>query len=176
VGAKTEQLLKQIGLTSVGDVQKVEADSVRKSLGASGLWIWEVANGIENEPMKERALQSVSTERTLQEDSQDWAVIEGTITSLASELGERVQSAHVVFRKVGIKVRFRGFETHTREVKLATYSNDKDTILREALTLLRAFQYKRLPVRLVGLRLSDIRSEAPDQTTISYWMEKKGEG
>jgi DNA polymerase IV (archaeal DinB-like DNA polymerase) len=176
VGVKTEQQLKEMGVTKVGDVQRLEADVVRRRLGATGIWIWEVANGMENEPVKERELQSVSTERTLQEDSQDWSVIEGTVADLASELGDRALSAHIVFRKVGIKVRFRGFETHTREVKLATYSNDKDTILREARSLLKSFQYKKVPVRLVGLRLSDVRREAPDQTTISFWVEKKEEG
>jgi DNA polymerase IV (DinB-like DNA polymerase) len=171
VGVKTELLLKEIGIAKVGDLQKLEVDLVKKRLGGSGLWIWDVANGLENEPVKEHELKSFSTERTLEQDSKDWAVIEGIVSELASELGDRVRSAHIVFRKVGIKVRFRGFETHTREARLATYSNDKDTILREARSLLRAFQDKKLPVRLVGLKVSEVRREAADQTSISVWID-----
>jgi DNA polymerase IV (archaeal DinB-like DNA polymerase) len=171
VGVKTELLLKDIGITKVGDLQKLEVDLVKKRLGGSGLWIWDVANGLENEPVREHELKSFSTERTLEEDSQDWSVIEQIVAELASELGDRVRSAHIVFRKVGIKVRFRGFETHTREARLATYSNDKDIMLREARSLLRAFQDKKLAVRLVGLKVSEIKREAADQTSISVWMK-----
>jgi DNA polymerase IV (archaeal DinB-like DNA polymerase) len=170
VGVKTELLLKDMGITKVGDLQGLEVDVVKKRLGGSGLWIWDVANGLENEPVKEHELKSFSTERTLEEDSQDWAAIEAIVSELASELGDRVQSAHIVFRKVGVKVRFRGFETHTRETRLATYSNDRDAILREARSLLRAFQDKKLPVRLVGLKVSEVKREAADQTSISVWM------
>ena len=171
VGVKTELLLKDIGITKVGDLQKLEVDLVKKRLGGSGLWIWDVANGLENEPVREHELKSFSTERTLEEDSQDWSLIEQIVAELASELGDRVRSAHIVFRKVGIKVRFRGFETHTREARLATYSNDKDIMLREARSLLRAFQDKKLAVRLVGLKVSEIKREAADQTSISVWMK-----
>ncbi len=176
VGVKTEILLKDMGVSKVGDLQGLEADLVRRRLGASGLWIWEVANGLENEPVREHELKSFSTERTLDEDSQDWSLVEGIVERLASELGERVESTHLVFRKVGIKVRFRGFETHTREARLATYTNDKETILREARSLLRTFQGKKLPVRLVGLKVSEVRREPADQTSISVWVEKKEEG
>jgi DNA polymerase IV (archaeal DinB-like DNA polymerase) len=176
VGVKTEQLLKDLGVTRVGDLQRLEADILKKRLGAMGLWIWEVANGLENEPVREHELKSFSTERTLDEDSQDWSVIEEVMGNLASELWERAQSAHLVFRKVGVKVRFRGFETHTREVRLPTYANDKETILREARDLLKSFQIRNLPVRLVGLRLSEVKKEASDQTSISFWIEKKEEG
>jgi nucleotidyltransferase/DNA polymerase involved in DNA repair len=82
----------------------------------------------------------------------------------------------MVFRKVGIKVRFRGFETHTREARLPKYSGDPETILKEARALLRAFQEKKVPVRLVGLKVSEVKSEPADQTSISVWIEKKAEG
>jgi DNA polymerase IV (archaeal DinB-like DNA polymerase) len=176
VGVKTEILLKDLGIAKVGDLQALDSDLVKRRLGGSGLWIWAVANGLEDEPVKEHELKSLSTERTLEEDSQDWAVVEGIVEGLASELGERVRSAHMVFRKVGIKVRFRGFETHTREARLPTYSNDAEAILREARSLLRVFQEKKAPVRLVGLKVSEVRREPADQTSMSVWIEKKEEG
>ena len=176
VGVKTEQVLKDLGVAKVGDLQKLEFETVKRRLGGSGLWIWEVANGLENEPVKEHELKSFSTERTLDEDSQDWALVEGMIADLAGELGDRVQAAHMLFRKVGVKVRFRGFETHTREAMLPTYSSDKAALLREARTLLRSFQQKKVPLRLVGLKVSELRREAADQTRIYEWVEKKIEG
>jgi DNA polymerase IV (DinB-like DNA polymerase) len=176
VGVKTELLLRDLGIAKVGDLQALDGDVVKRRLGGSGLWIWEVANGLEDEPVREHELKSFSTERTLEEDSQDRAVVDEIIAGLASELGERVRSSHMVFRKVGIKIRFRGFETHTREARLPTYSGDTETILKEARSLMRSFQEKKVPVRLVGLKVSEVKSEPADQTSISVWIEKKAEG
>lgn len=176
VGVKTEQSLSEIGVSIVGDLQKLEPGFVKKRLGASGLWIWEVANGLENEPVREHGLKSISTERTLAQDSQDWKEIESILEGLASELSDRMQVAHMLSRRVGIKVRFRGFETHTREARLATYSNDRAIILKAARSLMRTFQNSEQPVRLVGLRLSELRREPADQTSIALWIEKKEEG
>ena len=69
-----------------------------------------------------------------------------------------------------------GFETHTREARLPKYSSDRETILKEARSLLRPFQEKKVPVRLVGLKVSEVKSEPADQTSISVWIEKKAEG
>ena len=176
VGVKTEIILKEMGISKIADLQVVDADVMKRKLGRTGVWLWEVGNGVEKDSVREHELKSLSTERTFEEDTHDWVAVEELITNLASELATRGESAHIVFRKVGIKIRFRGFETHTREARLATYSNDRKVVEREALTLLREFREKKLPVRLVGLRISELKSETADQSSMTTWIEKKGEG
>jgi DNA polymerase IV (archaeal DinB-like DNA polymerase) len=176
VGMKTELALKELGVSKVADLQKLDADKLKRRLGTSGVWLWEVANGLEDEPVREHELKSLSTERTMEEDTDNWHLIDALVSELASELANRAQSAHVTFRRVGIKVRFRGFETHTREIKLATFSNDGAVIARESRSLIREFQGKKLPVRLVGLRISELRGEIADQTSMTAWIEKKEDG
>jgi len=176
VGMKTELALKEIGVSKVGDLQSLEIDFVKRRLGTSGVWLWQVANGLEDEPVREHELKSLSTERTFEEDTDNWKMVDELVTELASELASRAQAAHVIFRKTGIKVRFRGFETHTRETRLATFSNDGSVIARESRLLLREFQGKKLPVRLIGLKISELRGEMADQTNMTSWMEKKEEG
>jgi DNA polymerase IV (archaeal DinB-like DNA polymerase) len=176
VGVKTELILKEMGISKIADLQAVDVDVMKRRLGRSGVWLWEVGNGVEKEPVRQHELRSLSTERTFEKDTQEWVAVEELITELASELASRGQSAHIVFRKVGIKIRFRGFETHTREARLATHSNDRNVLEREALTLLHEFREKKLPVRLVGLRISELKSETADQSSMTNWIEKKGEG
>jgi DNA polymerase IV (DinB-like DNA polymerase) len=176
VGLKTELALKDLGVSKVGDLQATEIDLVKRQLGTSGVWLWEVANGLEDEPVREHELKSLSTERTFEEDTDNWNLVEELVGELSSELAGRAQMSHVTFRKVGIKVRFSGFETHTRETRLATYTMDGSVIARESRSMLREFQGKKLPVRLVGLKISDLRGESADQTSMTAWMEKNGEG
>ena len=178
VGTKTELALKELGVSRVGDLQNLDVDHVKRRLGASGAWLWAVANGVESEEVREHELKSLSTERTFQQDTEDWGEVEAAVSEQASELASRVQLAHIIFRKVGVKIRFRGFETHTREARLPTFSNDVAIIEREARALLHEFQNRKekLPVRLVGLRVSELRAEPANQTSMTAWMEKKGEG
>jgi DNA polymerase IV (archaeal DinB-like DNA polymerase) len=178
VGMKTELALKDLGVSKVGDLQTLDVDFVKRRLGTSGVWLWKVANGLEDEPVREHELKSLSTERTFEEDTDNWKLVDELVTELASELANRAQLVHVIFRRVGIKVRFRGFETHTRETKLATFSNDGSIIARECRSMLREFQGKKLPVRLVGLKVSELRRESADQTSMTAWMdgEKRREG
>jgi DNA polymerase IV (DinB-like DNA polymerase) len=176
VGVKTEIALRELGISKVGDLQAMDANSLKKLFGESGVWLWQVANGIEGESVREHELKSLSTERTFEEDTENWTVIDEQVAELSSELVSRAQSAHVVFRKVGIKIRFRGFETHTRETRLATFSSDANVVLREARGLLHEFQGKNQRVRLIGVKVSEIRGESADQTSMNVWLEKKEEG
>ena len=77
VGAKTEPILKGLGVTKVSDLQSMEVDVVKRHLGRSGTWIWEVANAMERDEVKEHELKSLSTERTFQEDTEDWGAMRG---------------------------------------------------------------------------------------------------
>jgi DNA polymerase IV (DinB-like DNA polymerase) len=178
VGEKTEQILKEKGVARVGDLQRMELDAVKRLLGRSGVWLWEVANGLEREDVKEHALKSLSTERTFYEDG-GWDAVERAVDELAGELVGRAKGAGITFRRVGVKIRFRGagrFETHTKETRLPAHSNSETLMKEEALSLIRTFRNRKEPVRLVGVRVSELGRDAAPQSEMTSWMEKKGEG
>jgi DNA polymerase IV (DinB-like DNA polymerase) len=178
VGAKTEQVLKEKGVTKVGDLQRMELGVVKRLLGRSGVWLWEVANGVEREEVREHALKSLSTERTFYEDA-GWDAVERAVGELAGELAERAKGSGITFRRVGVKIRFRAagrFETHTKENRLAAHSSSETLMKEEALSLLRSFRGRKDPVRLVGVRVSELGRDLAAQSEMTSWMEKKGDG
>jgi DNA polymerase IV (DinB-like DNA polymerase) len=175
VGAKTELVLKEKGVATVGDLQRLELDVVKRLLGRSGVWLWEVANGVEREEVREHPLKSLSTERTFYEDAEGWDAVERVVEELAGELAGRARGAGITFRRVGVKIRFRGFETHTKETRLPAHSNSETLITQEALSLLRSFRGRKERVRLVGVRVSELGRELAIQTEMTSWMEKKAD-
>ncbi len=175
VGVKTEAALKEKGVSTVGALSRMELDAVKRLLGRSGVWLWEVANGLEREDVREHALKSLSTERTFYEDGA-WDAVELAVGELAGELAGRAKGAGITFRRVGVKIRFRGFETHTKETKLPAHTTSEDLLRQEALLLIRTFRQAKKPVRLVGVRVSDLGRDLAAQTEMTSWMEKKGEG
>jgi DNA polymerase IV (archaeal DinB-like DNA polymerase) len=174
VGAKTESVLAGKGIATVGDLQRLGLDVVKRLLGRSGVWLWEVANGVENEEVREHAVKSVSTERTFYEDTGEWEAVERAVEELVVELAGRVKGSCMTFRRVGIKIRFRGFETHTKETRLPAHSNSGVLIKQEALSLLRSFRGRKEPVRLVGVKVSELGRELASQSEITAWMEHVG--
>jgi len=171
VGRKTELLLQSLGITTIGDLQKGDEVQLGRSLGKAARWLVQVANGVEREEIREQPSRSLSTERTLEEDTTDWDVIEQMVGAMAEELASRAVDARLSFKSVGIKIRFRGFETHTRETRLVASTQDKGVIRREALLLLSRFSSGKKKVRLVGVRISGLRMMSTKQASIENWLK-----
>jgi DNA polymerase-4 len=68
------------------------------------------------------------------------------------------------FRTVGLKIRFTGFETYTREKTLRFSSTDKAPIVTTIQELVEEFRSHPKKVRLVGVRLSGLAERAGHST------------
>jgi DNA polymerase IV (archaeal DinB-like DNA polymerase) len=71
----------------------------------------------------------------------------------------------------GIKIRFRGFETHTREKSLTSHT-DSESLLREtAGALLDEFEEEGRPVRLVGVRVADLQRASAGPSRLDDYLK-----
>jgi len=87
----------------------------------------------------------------------------------ASELLRRVKSAGYSYRVVGIKIRFQGFETHTREKTLVSHTDSEGPLLEAVGKLLDEFEARGKPVRLVGVRVADIQRSTSGPSKLDDW-------
>jgi len=157
VGPKTKEFLDSIGVKIIGDLQALPGKDLVKHFGKTGVWLWGVAHGLEEIPVRERTLmKSLSAEHTFERDVQDRSQVSLKLSELASKLHHRLQSARYQYRVVGIKIRFTHFQTYTRENTLPNYTQDKATILSEARSLLKEFEGNGREVRLIGVHVSDL--------------------
>ncbi|MDG6956343.1 MAG: DNA polymerase IV, partial [Nitrososphaerota archaeon] len=85
------------------------------------------------------------------------------------ELMRRVKSAGYSYRVAGIKIRFRGFETHTRERTLVSHTDSEGPLLENIDRLLDEFETKGKPVRLVGVRVADIQRSSSGPSRLDDW-------
>jgi DNA polymerase-4 len=67
---------------------------------------------------------------------------------------------------VTLKIRFTGFETHTRQHSLGRATHDERVILREAWRLFLRGGLPRRPVRLIGVGLSRWGEGGPAQAEL----------
>jgi nucleotidyltransferase/DNA polymerase involved in DNA repair len=114
----------------------------------------------------------MSTESTFGEDVADWETVKRAADELSTELAQRVNQSGLSFKKVALKIRFKGFETHTKEASLPSYATGEAVIRREIGILLENFKGYNRSVRLIGVRVSDLKS-AKDQARITAWTEQE---
>ncbi len=142
IGIKTSQILKEMGIKTIGQLAKCDVQKLIATFGKkNGLWMWLVANGEENEPVlpKEENL-SLSTERTLQMPTKDKGVIlEYLVNELVDDVYGRVKRRGYEFKTVGIKIMKTDFTVETRETTFPTYQNSKESIVAALEPLLGKF-------------------------------------
>jgi DNA polymerase IV (archaeal DinB-like DNA polymerase) len=172
VGAKTQEFLKEKGIESVGQLQKVDGKQLLTWFGKNGVWLWGVVHGQENIEVKEQELpKSLSVERTFREDVSDFAEVRKEAADASSELFRRLKTAHLAYRVGGIKIRFKGFETHTREKTLTTHSESEELLQGTVSSLLGEFEGRGQPVRLVGIRVADLKPATSETSSLDAWSE-----
>ena len=172
VGPKTQAFLKEKGIATVGELQKVSGQELLKWFGKTGVWLWGVIQAEERLAVFERdMLKSMSVERTFDEDVEDFEHVYAQVDLETRELAERVRDANVKFKVAGIKIRFKGFQTFTRETTLTGFTDSEEALRHEARVLLKEFEAKKRPVRLVGVRVSHLKREKAELTRLDEWTE-----
>nr|WP_321226328.1 DNA polymerase IV [uncultured Psychroserpens sp.] len=158
VGEKTYQILRNLGVDTVSVVQQMPVEMMMSVLGANGMTIWKRAHGIDNSPLipfHER--KSISTERTFNKDTIDTSQLRTTIFAMAENLAFQLRRANKLAGTLSIKIRYSDFNTYSKQIKM-TYSSADHVIIPTALELFEKLYNRRLLVRLVGVKMTDIVS------------------
>ena len=77
IGLKTNQILKEMRIKTIGQLAKCNVQDLIEKFGKkNGLWMWYIANGKDNEPVSPREDSlSISTEKTLLQPFKDKKII-----------------------------------------------------------------------------------------------------
>jgi len=172
IGRKTQEFLKERGIETVGQLQGVPGKQLVSWFGKNGVWLWGVIHGQESTEVKQQELpKSLSVERTFKQDLDDFRRVRDEAVDAAAELIRRVKQARLAYRTGGVKIRFAGFETHTREKTLVDRT-DSEEILRGVVdSLLAEFESRGKPVRLVGVRVSDLERVETGAAVLDDWLK-----
>jgi len=171
VGKVTQKMLSEkFHVETIADLQKVRMDDLKDKLGRSSSWLLNASKGIDDSEVVESwDPVSISSETTFQEDEGDYSKVKKVMDEVAKDVFSRVDSDRYFFRNVGIKIRFTGFETHTRSRSLSASSSSFEILLRECEKMLSEFYDSQKKVRLIGVRVSSLSKMEENQTTLMDW-------
>lgn len=156
VGAKTDERLKQLGITTIQGLREVPVELLQKVFGKSGVSLWEKAHGIDNslvEPYSER--KSISSEMTFNKDTIDIKMLDEVIAGMVEEVCFQLRKEGKVAGCVVIKLRYSNFDTHTVQQKISLTAFDHQ-IVSIAKELFKKLYEKRMLIRLIGVKLTEL--------------------
>ncbi|MBT4412878.1 MAG: DNA polymerase IV, partial [Polaribacter sp.] len=139
-------------------IQEMPVEMLVSVLGLNGRTIWKRANGIDNPPLipfHER--KSISTERTFNKDTIDMKKLSETIFAMAENLAYQLRKGDKLTGTLSVKIRYSDFNTYSKQIKIP-YTSADHIIIPKVLELFKKLYQRRLLIRLVGVKVSDIVS------------------
>ena len=166
IGKKTGKTLKSMGIETIRNLRTYDVRKLVSGFGKWGHQMHDLACGIDESEVKEDfTVKSVGRELTFDEDTSDPGVILDSIDALAGETIAALIETGYLFRTVSVKVRFEDFDTHTRARSIGFMSSDLKLVADILKELVSEFIGEK-KIRLIGVRLSNLRKADTRQTSI----------
>lgn len=124
--------------------------------GKTGPLLWQRANGIDHtpvEPYSER--KSISTETTFESDTIDVKMLRAKMLKMVEELGFSLRKENFLTGCITVKLRYSNFDTQTKQCSFL-YTSSDEFLMDKVTDLFDKLYNKRMLVRLIGVRLSDL--------------------
>ena len=157
LGPATERALTALGIRTLGELAALPLEVVQRRIGnVHGRSVWERAQGIDTSPVTVPGRpHSVSREETFSRDISAIDVLISRIAELSADVAARLRDGGWTARTVTIKLRYRDFETLTRQHSLPS-PTQSDVHVRDAAQALFETAWSGAPVRLLGVGVSGL--------------------
>ena len=158
VGSKSYHLLRSMGVSTIHTLSLIPPEMLVQVMGKNGLVIWKKANGIDPTPVVPYSEQkSISTERTFEHDTIDLYKLRSTLISMVEKIAFELRTKQKLTGCVTVKIRYTNFDTHTLQKRLS-YTAFDHVLIKTALELFGRLYQRRMLIRLVGVRFSQLIS------------------
>lgn len=172
VGEHTHEILKAMGIFTIKDISEKTPEELEERLGKWGTDLWNKSQGIHNgEVSQYHEAKSVSCENTFDENKTDMVFLMSELVRMVERISFELREDEKVAGCVAVKIRYPDFETTSRQTTIP-YTCADDEIIPVAKELFKKLYRKGEPVRLLGVRLSELTNEAI-QTNLFDDVERK---
>lgn len=160
VGEHTFELLKEMGIHTIQQLSETPIAILEKRLGKYGADLWKKSQGIHHgqvHPYHEA--KSISTENTFEENKTDLDFLLSELVRMTERVAYELRQDEKLAGCIAVKIRYPDFETTSRQTTI-DYTFRDDELIPQAIDLFHKLYRKGEPVRLVGVRLSELTNHA----------------
>jgi DNA polymerase-4 len=165
VGKVMAEALSGLGITTIGQLQKMPRAVLVRRFGGHGAELHDLAFGRDDRPVEPyTAPKSMGAEETFEADCRDPARLATVLREQAERVARELRESGVASARVTLKLRFSDFHTITRAVT-AEPTQDGLELYRRARTLLDRERLDQ-PIRLIGLSASGLGPAGAGQLSL----------
>ncbi len=164
VGRKTQALLGQAGLRTIGDLARQTPAALARLVGRAAADHYSaLARGEDDRPVEpEGSRKQVSCEHTFERDCADRAALARVLANCVEDVGRHLREEQRYAGEARLKLRWADFTTITRQRPLPAPSCDDDALHAAARALFGAIRLAA-PVRLIGFGVARLADHPPAQ-------------
>lgn len=156
VGDKTKLLLINMGVHKIETLANIPVELMINLLGKPGVHLHRSANGIDESPVVPfHEQKSISTENTFQADTTNLTFLRSELVSMTEKIAFQLRCDNRLTGCVSVKIRYTDFETHSIQ-KSIDPSNQDHTLLKTVLELFTKLYTRRVLIRLIGIRFTNL--------------------
>jgi DNA polymerase-4 len=156
IGDKSYHTLRDMGIVYIETLANMPIELLNKVMGENGKIIWEKANGIDTRPVQPYSEQkSIGSERTFETDTTDIKFLHQKLSKMVQDVCFDMRKQNRLCATVTLKLRYSDFQTHTMQARIP-YTSYDHVILAKAKELLDKLYDRRLLVRLIGVKVSNL--------------------
>ncbi len=172
VGEQTFLNLKAMGIHTIKQLSETPITVLEKKLGKYGADLWKKSQGIHTgELLAYHEAKSISTENTFEENTADEVFLLSELVRMTEKIAYELRQDEKLTGCIAVKIRYPDFETTSRQTTI-DYTLRDDELIPVAIDLFHKLYRKGKPVRLLGVRLSELTNHAV-QASLFDDAEKK---
>jgi len=172
IGKKTEEKFSEMDLVTISDVKKLDVFKLNQLFGRkTGTYIYNGIRGIDNEPVTERQpVIQFSKIVTLKKNSKDSEFLSQNLKEICKELHSTVLKNNRMFKSVGIQFVQEDLSNKTKSRVLKNPTQNLEELVKITNQLLfEALENQTLPVRRLGVRVSELSQIQGQDSITSYF-------
>ncbi|MBQ9163564.1 MAG: DNA polymerase IV [Bacteroidaceae bacterium] len=163
VGEKTAEKMHRMGIFTGADLRAQPLEFLTREFGKMGRVFHDFSLGIDPRPVvSEWERKSVSCERTFAVDIRENSAADVELIHTVEELERRITKNEFAGHTLTLKVKFQDFQQITRSITVDEVLRTGEDILPLARQLLEQVEFGSHPIRLMGLGVSNQRTDLPD--------------
>lgn len=160
VGEQTFLALKAMGIHTIRELSETPVALLEKQLGKYGTDLWQKSQGIHNGVVQAyHEAKSISTEHTFEENSAQLDFLLSELVRMTEKIAFELRQEEKLTGCIAVKIRYPNFETTSRQTTI-DYTLRDDELIPIAMDLFHKLYRKGQPVRLLGVRISELTNHA----------------
>ena len=167
VGKTSSQVLKEIGIKTIGDLAKTDLSLLKRRFKSQGKIIYDYANGIDYSEVGKKNIKnrSISISETLEKDIEKIQEFKKILLRQSDKVGKQARKEKIYAKTIALIFKTHDFINYSHQIKLVNPTNVTEEIYKTCISILNK-GWGGEPIRLIGIKLSDFTNDNNKQVSL----------